>query len=117
MPGSADAITPAIAEMLARSGCRYIDLGVESFDDRILEYIKKGITADRIRQAIHNLADAGIQVKLNVLIGSSPLETTTTVGHTLREVRRLPVDQIMIKYRVTFSRNRISPPVHGKRMD
>ncbi len=92
----ADAITPAIAEMLARSGCRYIDLGVESFDDRILEYIKKGITADRIRQAIHDLADAGIQVKLNVLIGSSPLETTTTVGHTLREVRRLPVDQIMI---------------------
>ncbi len=92
----ADAITPSIAAMLARGGCRYVDLGVESFDDRILDYIRKGETAADIRRAVHLLADAGVSVKLNVLIGSSPLETPRTVAHTLREVRRLPVDQVMI---------------------
>lgn len=92
----ADAITPDIASMLADGGCRYVDIGVESFDDRILAYIRKSETADDIRRAIRLLADAGISVKLNVLIGSSPLETPSTVADTLREVRRLPVDQIMI---------------------
>lgn len=92
----ADAITPDIAAMLASGGCRYVDIGVESFDDRILAYIRKGETADDIRRAIRLLADAGISVKLNVLIGSSPYETKQTVAATLREVRRLPVDQVMI---------------------
>ena len=92
----ADAITPVIASMLAGSGCRYVDIGVESFDDRILAYIKKGETAADIRRAVSLLAEAGVSVKLNILIGSSPLETPDTVRHTLREVRRLPVDQVMI---------------------
>ncbi|MDE6543308.1 MAG: radical SAM protein [Muribaculaceae bacterium] len=92
----ADAITPAIAAMLARSGCRYVDIGVESFDDRILAYIRKGETAADIRRAVRLLAESGVSVKLNILIGSSPLETPRTVANTFREVRRLPVDQVMI---------------------
>ena len=59
----ADAITPTIAEMLARSGCRYIDLGVESFDDGSLGYIKKGMTCDRSGQEIRKLAGGGIEEK------------------------------------------------------
>lgn len=92
----ADAITPAIASMLARSNCRYIDIGVESFDDDILHDINKGVTSAQIKNAIKLLADAGVPVKLNILIGSSPLETVQTVSHTMREVRHLPVDQVMI---------------------
>lgn len=90
-----DAITEPIAEMLGRSGCRYIDLGVESFDDRILEYIKKGITVADIYRAISLLKKYKVPVKLNVLIGSSPLETKETIRHTLREAKRLGVDQVM----------------------
>lgn len=92
----ADAITPEIASALAQGGCRYVDIGVESFDDRILAYIRKGETADQILQAVNLLSAAGISVKLNVLIGSSPLETPKTIADTLRQVRRLPADQVMI---------------------
>lgn len=90
-----DAITEPIARALGASGCRYVDLGVESFDDKILKYIKKGITSEQIYQAIDLLQRYHVPVKLNILIGCSPLETPETVRQTLREAKRLHVDQVM----------------------
>lgn len=90
-----DAITEPIAKMLGESGCRYIDLGVESFNDEILAYIKKGIKSADIYRAVGLLKKYGVPVKLNILIGSSPLETRETVLHTLREANKLDVDQVM----------------------
>lgn len=91
----ADAITPAIAKALGESNCRYVDLGVESFNDDILKYIHKGETADDIRNAVKLLREHKVPVKLNVLIGSSPLETKETVKETLRETKKLKADQVM----------------------
>lgn len=90
-----DAITEPIAKALADSGCKYVDLGIESFDDEILKYIKKGITSDDIIKAIKILQKYKVPVKLNVLIGSSPLETWETVKHTIKMVKKLKVDQVM----------------------
>lgn len=90
-----DAITEPIAKMLGESGCKYVDLGVESFDDRILKFIKKGITNQQIYTAISLLKKHNVPVKLNVLIGSCPLETKETLRHTLREAKKLDVDQVM----------------------
>lgn len=90
-----DAITEPIAQMLSTSGCMYVDLGIESFDDRILRYVKKGITADDIYRAIDILKKYKVPVKLNVLIGSSPDETRETILHTLSEAKKLDVDQVM----------------------
>lgn len=90
-----DAITPTIAQLLAQSGCRYVDLGVESFNDDILKYIKKGVTSQQIYDAIYTLKEHGVPVKLNILIGCCPLETRETVAHTLQEAKRLKVDQVM----------------------
>lgn len=91
-----DAITEPIAQMLGRSGCRYVDLGVESFDDDILKFIKKGITRKQIYEAIGWLKKYKVPVKLNILIGTSPLETEQSIKDTLRRAKRLDVDQVMI---------------------
>lgn len=90
-----DAITEPIAQMLGESNCKYVDLGIESFNDEILKYIKKGITSEDIYRAINLLKKYNVPVKLNVLIGSSPLETKETVKHTLKEAKKLNVDQVM----------------------
>jgi radical SAM superfamily enzyme YgiQ (UPF0313 family) len=90
-----DAITEPIAKMLGESGCCYVDLGVESFNDEILKYVRKGITTEQIYEAIHLLKKYKVPVKLNVLIGSSPLETKETLRHTLKEAKKLKVDQVM----------------------
>ncbi|MBO5720428.1 MAG: radical SAM protein [Bacteroidales bacterium] len=90
-----DAITDEIAKMLGESGCKYVDLGVESFDDEILKYVKKGITSEQIFSAIKSLKKYKVPVKLNILIGCSPLETKETIKRTLATVKKLNVDQVM----------------------
>ena len=90
-----DTITEPIAKALGESGCLYVDLGIESFNDEILKYIKKGITREQIYNAIHLLKKYKVPVKLNILIGTSPLETKETLRDTLRQAQKLRVDQIM----------------------
>ena len=90
-----DAITDNVAAMLKEYGCQYVDLGVESFNDDILRYIKKGITEEQIHRAIALLKEHGVPVKLNILIGTSPLETKETIKDTLRKAKALKVDQVM----------------------
>lgn len=91
-----DAITEPIAKALGQSGCTYIDLGVESFDDEILKYIKKGFKCEDIYRAVDLLQKHGVPVKLNILIGTSPLETRDTIRRTVRKAKKLKVDQVMI---------------------
>lgn len=77
------------------SGCKYVDLGVESFNEDILKFIKKGITQKQIYDAIGYLKKYNVPVKLNILIGTSPLETKETLKDTLRQgLKKLKVDQI-----------------------
>lgn len=92
----ADAITEPIAKALAESGCLYVDLGVESFDPKALEYVHKGMTVEQIYSAIEILKKYGVPVKLNILIGTSPFETEESINNTITKAKELDVDQVMI---------------------
>jgi radical SAM superfamily enzyme YgiQ (UPF0313 family) len=98
----ADAITENIARILGESGCKYVDLGVESFNDEILKYIKKDMTRQQIIDAIGLLNKYKVPVKLNLLIGTSPLETKETIKDTLNTAIRLKADQVMINIVAPF---------------
>ena len=98
----ADAITGNIARILSESGCQYVDIGVESFNDEILTYIKKGITRKQIIDSIQLLNRYKVPVKLNVLIGTSPLETKKTIKDTLDTTIRLKAEQVMINIVAPF---------------
>ncbi len=98
----ADAINDEIAQILSDTGCQYVDLGVESFNDDILNYIKKGISSEQIYQAIDALKKQAVPIKLNILIGTSPLETSTTVKETLRTAKKLKVSQVMFNIVAPF---------------
>ena len=91
----ADAITEEVALILHKANCGFVDLGVESFNDDILKYIKKGLTTEQIYKGIELLKKYKVPVKLNILIGTSPLETKETVKETLRRAKALKVSQVM----------------------
>ena len=90
-----DAITEEVAKILSESNCKYVDLGIESFNDEILKYIRKGITEEQIYNAIGLLKKYNVPVKLNILIGTSPIESLETIKDTFRKVKLLKVDQVM----------------------
>ncbi|WP_289053044.1 B12-binding domain-containing radical SAM protein [Carboxylicivirga marina] len=91
----ADAIDEETAQILGNSKCDYIDLGVESFNDEILKFIRKGLNREQIYNAIKLLNKYKVPVKLNILIGTSPLESKETIKETIREAKKLKVSQIM----------------------
>jgi radical SAM superfamily enzyme YgiQ (UPF0313 family) len=98
----ADAVTVNVARILGESGCEYVDLGVESFNDEILKYIRKGLTRQHIMEAIERLNRCRVPVKLNILIGASPLETKDTIRETLHTAIRLHASQVMINIVAPF---------------
>ncbi|MDR2929123.1 MAG: B12-binding domain-containing radical SAM protein [Cytophagaceae bacterium] len=91
----ADAIDDEVAAMLKKYNCRYVDLGVESFNNEILRYIRKNITEQQIYSSINTLKKHSVPVKLNILIGTSPIETVETIKDTLQKAKKLKVDQVM----------------------
>jgi hypothetical protein len=61
---------PDFCRRLAASGCRMLQLGLESADQRVLDALGKGTRLDQIDRALRSLAEAGIGVFLYVLFGT-----------------------------------------------
>ncbi|HHT9151537.1 MAG TPA: B12-binding domain-containing radical SAM protein, partial [Candidatus Wujingus californicus] len=74
---------------------KFIDLGVESFSQEILDYVRKDIDVKKNEEAIKLVKKYGISAKINIMIGASPIETMDTIKKNMEEVKRLKVDQVM----------------------
>ncbi|MBA3064466.1 radical SAM protein, partial [Candidatus Woesearchaeota archaeon] len=81
-----------IVKDLADAGCIYVDMGIESFNQDILNYVKKDLDVKTIKKSIDLLQKYGIEPKLNILYGSCPLETKETLRDTLKKVKSLNID-------------------------
>lgn len=91
----ADLLNENIVREMAKANCRYIDIGVESFDQRILDYIKKDIKVEDSIKVIELVKSYGIDTKINIIFGASPLETKETIERTRKIIKDLGVDQVM----------------------
>ncbi|MEW6295029.1 MAG: radical SAM protein [Candidatus Diapherotrites archaeon] len=88
----ADMITERNAKAMAEAGCKCINLGIESFNQKILDAVKKDIKVESYYKAIEILKKYKIEPEINILFGATPLETTETIEHTLREAEKLNVN-------------------------
>jgi len=83
-----------ILKLMKETGCWQIAMGIESGDDEILKFIKKGITTDQVRKTA-NLADkAGIMVKGFFMLGH-PTETHASLGKTADFALSLPLTDVV----------------------
>jgi radical SAM superfamily enzyme YgiQ (UPF0313 family) len=76
------------------AGCRYVDIGVESFDQKILDYVNKGSRAGDVFNAIFLLKKVGIEPKLNILLGCSPNQTEEDIEWTIEVLKILKPDTV-----------------------
>jgi len=77
-----DNITPELADLMVRSGCISVFLGLESGNAQILKNMRKGFKVDQIRQGVSLLRERGINITGSWLIGF-PGETAETVKDTV----------------------------------
>lgn len=91
-----------VAASLGKSGCKYIDLGVESFDQCVLDDIKKDLHVNDIYTSVDLIKKAGIEPKLNIMFGTSSLEDKISIKRTVAETLRLPVKYCMYSIATPF---------------
>ena len=91
-----------ILHALKKGGCQYIDLGVESFNAKILKYIKKDLNPKIIRKSIKCIRKAGLEPKINIMFGTCPLDTKEEIKKTIKRACQLPVDYAMFSITTPF---------------
>lgn len=92
----ADHLTdPDVAMAMGRAGCRFVAMGVESFNQEILKYVKKDLDLKTVPVAVANLKKAKIEVVINCLLASCELETEATILETYRAFKKLDPDYVL----------------------
>ena len=81
----------ALREMV-RAGCRLLYFGMESANQRILNYYKKGITPDQTARAVKTARKAGVDVIVGSFIVGAPDETRLEIRNTLQFAYKLDID-------------------------
>ena len=91
-----------VIEALARAGCVSIDIGVESLSQDVLNDISKGLYVGDVHEAIKLLNMHNISPKLNIMFGTSVLEDEKTIRNTVRQLKAMPVDNVMFSIATPF---------------
>jgi radical SAM superfamily enzyme YgiQ (UPF0313 family) len=87
----AESITSEMAEAMYNSGCREISPGIESGDQRVLDYLNKHTTLEKMLKGCHNAQKAGLKVRALFLIGT-PGEREDTPELTREYLKKLNPD-------------------------
>lgn len=87
-----DTVTKELLKEMAGAGCWMVSYGVESGNQEVLNLINKGVTLDRIKNAIRWTKNAGLETKGTFMIGH-PADTIKTIDETINFAISLPLDQ------------------------
>jgi len=91
----ADNLDPEICEALVAGGCREIWPGIESGDQRVLDFLDKHIDTEEMLEGCRNAKRAGLNIKALFMIGT-PGENADTPEMNRDYIRRLDFDMITL---------------------
>ncbi|MBI2565839.1 MAG: radical SAM protein [Candidatus Schekmanbacteria bacterium] len=91
----ADHLSEDAVVALKEARCQYVDVGVESFNQAVLDDVHKEVAVEETMDALERCRRHGVPVKLNILIGSSALETAEDVRRNIEIARQLAPKTVM----------------------
>ena len=78
----ASALTPELTRLMKKSGCEFVDLGLESGSQVILDRMDKRLSRQQSMEAVQMLNDYGIVSRGSFIVGY-PGETEDTFAETI----------------------------------
>ncbi|MEM5778154.1 MAG: radical SAM protein [Candidatus Aenigmatarchaeota archaeon] len=90
----ADQLNEDVVKAMADAGCVYVDIGAESFDQKVLDFVHKDLKVGDVLNAIFLLKKYGIEPKLNILFGTSPYETEESIKWTVKMLKELNIEWV-----------------------
>jgi radical SAM superfamily enzyme YgiQ (UPF0313 family) len=94
-------ITEEGLRLMKAAGCWQVAYGVETGSSRVLEFIKKGVTLDQIRNAFAWTKKAGISTKGFFIMGH-PTETEESIRETVDMMLSLDIDVVGLTFFTVF---------------
>jgi len=86
-----DGIDKSIIEKAKKAGCEQIMFGIESGDERELEYMRKGATNRQAEEAVSITKEYGITARANFMLGF-PISTIEMMRNTVRFAKKIRPD-------------------------
>jgi radical SAM superfamily enzyme YgiQ (UPF0313 family) len=77
---------------IAKAGCKILYFGIESANQRILDYYNKWITPEQSITAVRTARKAGADVIVGSFIVGAPDETREEIQNTIEFANRIPID-------------------------
>lgn len=77
-----DSVSHRMVEALKNSHCRYVFLGIESADNRILKSMRKNITIEKVEYALNLAISAGLDTRSTIILGDE-VETVESAYRTI----------------------------------
>jgi radical SAM superfamily enzyme YgiQ (UPF0313 family) len=90
--GRVDNSSYELFQEMARAGCKILFFGIESANQRILNYYNKRATPELSETAVKTARKAGIDVIVGAFILGAPDETREEIQNTIEFARRIPID-------------------------
>ncbi len=87
-----DLVERKLIQEMRKAGCRTLSLGIESANQRILDYFNKRITPEMSKDAARTVKNAGIDFIMGAFIIGAPTETLTEIKRTLSFAFQLDID-------------------------
>ncbi|MCX6803931.1 MAG: radical SAM protein [Candidatus Diapherotrites archaeon] len=84
-------IDKQMVKKMKETGCKLIYYGVESGSQRVLDYLKKGITIEKVKDVFEMTRKQGMGTLGSFIVGT-PTETKKELKETLSLVKTLPID-------------------------
>jgi radical SAM superfamily enzyme YgiQ (UPF0313 family) len=77
---------------ITKAGCKILYFGIESANQRILDYYNKRITPEQSKTAVRTARKAGADVIVGSFIVGAPDETRDEIRNTIEFANRIPID-------------------------
>jgi radical SAM superfamily enzyme YgiQ (UPF0313 family) len=85
-----------LLQKMKEAGCWRTRFGVESGSDKVLDFISKGITKEKIRAAITAAHEVGLRPKAFFMVGHMP-DTRETILETIEFAKSLPLHDVTVQ--------------------
>ena len=107
----ADCVDEELVRLMARAGCRHVELGLESGCPEVLEKIGKGETVEQVGRAVGWFRRAGVATALNIIVGF-PGETPEQMRQSRDAALRMRPSRILVSLLAPYPGTQISRELH-----
>ncbi len=91
-----EVVDKELLQRMKDAGCWRTRFGIESGSDRVLDFISKGITKEKIRAAVTAAHEVGLRPKAFFIVGHMP-DTKETIRETIEFAKTIPLHDVTVQ--------------------